>query len=173
MVPTWDLVLLIFLAVSLIYGFLMGREKVILTLLGAYVGLVIANQWATSAFGLITDNSSSVLNDQFISGNVSIFTVKVVLFVITILIIAFRGGLLAHSFMGGRGLMALLVQTGYSFLNAALIAASILEFLPVDVKARIVEGSLIAGPLVSAYAWWLVLPVILMAMTGFLSREDN
>jgi len=173
MVPTWDLVLLIFLAVSLIYGFLMGREKVILSLLGAYVGLVVANQWATSAFGLITNHSSTLLNDKFVSGNVSIFTVKVALFVVTILIIAFRGGLLAHSFMGGRGVVALLVQTGYSFLNATLIAASILEFLPPDVKARVVEGSMIAGPLVSAYAWWLILPVILMFVTGFLSRGDN
>ncbi|MBU1082862.1 hypothetical protein KKE14_00235 [Patescibacteria group bacterium] len=172
MVPTWDLVLLIFFGVSLIYGFLMGREKIILTLLGAYVGLVIANQWATSAFGLITNQSSTILNDKFVSGNVSIFTVKVALFVVTILVIAFRGGLLGHAFMGGRGIVSLFVQTGYSFLSAALIAASILEFLPLDVKSRIVEGSLIAGPLVSAYAWWLVLPVIMMAMTGFLSRED-
>jgi hypothetical protein len=173
MVPTWDLVLLIFFGVSLVYGFLMGREKVILTLLGAYVGLVIANQWATSAFGLITNHSSAVLNDQFVSGNVSIFTVKVALFLVTILIIAFRGGLLAHSFMGGRGIVALGIQTGYSLLNAALIAASILEFLPPDVKSRVVEGSVIAGPLVSAYAWWLILPVVLMALTGFLSRGDN
>lgn len=171
MVPTWDLVLLVFLGASLVYGFLMGQEKVIITLLGTYVGLVVANQWAASALGFLAGQSSSVLSSEWISGNVSIFTAKVILFTVTLLIIAMCGGLVTHSFMGG-GLMGLFIQLSYSFLSAALIASSILQFLPEDTKNQITEGSFIAAPLINYYSWWLVLPVLLIALTGFLARKE-
>src|SRR4030042_6374343 len=105
MVPTWDLVLLVFLGASVIYGFLMGQEKVLMTLLGAYVGLVIANQWGASAYGLLTGGQVTAISSEWIEGNVSVFTIKVVLFVAALWIVALRGGMLASAFVGGRGLM--------------------------------------------------------------------
>ncbi|OGB74333.1 hypothetical protein A2V68_01090 [candidate division Kazan bacterium RBG_13_50_9] len=172
MVPTWDLVLLVFLGASVIYGFLMGQEKVLMTLLGAYVGLVIANQWGASAYGLLTGGQVTAISSEWIEGNVSVFTIKVVLFVAALLIVALRGGMLASAFVGGRGLMGLVVQVGYSLLSAALIAGSILEFLPEETKLQITDGSLIAGPLLSYYSWLLVMPVLLMAIAGFLNRGE-
>jgi len=171
MVPTWDLVLLVFLGASLVYGFLMGQEKVIITLLGAYVGLVVANQWATSALGFLAGQSSPVLSNEWISGNISVFTTKVILFTVTLLIIAICGGLVTHSFMSG-GLIGLFIQLGYSFLSAALIASSVLQFLPEDTKNQITEGSFIVAPLIHYYSWWLVLPVLFIAVTRFLARKE-
>lgn len=163
--------MLVFLGASVIYGFLMGQEKVIVTLLGAYVGLVVANQWGASAYSLIT-GQDMVLSTEWIEGNISIFTVKVALFVLALLIVAVRGGALGYSLAGGRGLLGLGVQLGYSLLSAALVAGSILQFLPEETKTQITEGSLVAGPLVTHYAWLLILPVLLMAITGFLNRGE-
>ena len=100
MVPTWDLVLLVFLAASLVYGFLMGREKVIITLLGAYVGLVIANQWGAAAFSMISQENT-VINNGWMDGNLSIFVVKIVLFAAVMLLIAVKGNLMLNGAMGG------------------------------------------------------------------------
>lgn len=169
MVPTWDLVLLVFLGASLVYGFLMGREKVIITLLGAYVGLVIANQWGASAFTMLS-NQGAV--STWASGNLSVFVVKVVLFTVVLLLIALKGGLLAHGFGGSGGLMGLAVQTGYSLLNATLIASSVLNFLPEETKRQIVEGSTIAAPLVNFYSWWLILPLLFMIVASFISKSE-
>lgn len=170
MVPTWDLVILVFFAASLVYGFLMGREKILITLLGAYVGLVIANQWGASAFALLTGDAT-IFNDS-VSGTLSVFTVKVVLFALVILVVALKGGLLSHAFAGGRGLMGMATQVAFSLLSAALIAGSVIDFLPAETKNQIVEGSsLVVGPLVTYYAWWLILPIVVMAVTGFQHDE--
>lgn len=173
MVLTWDLVLIVFFVASIIYGFLIGREKIIVTLLGAYVGLVIANQWAGNALGWLTDQSTSpAIDGEWISGNISIFAIKVGLFIASLLIIALCSGLVVQSFMGGNGLMGLMVQLGYSLLSAALIAASIIQFLPEESKNQLVEGSGIASLLISYYAVILFMPVMLMLVGSFLSRRD-
>lgn len=171
MVPTWDLVLLVFLAASLIYGFLMGREKVIITLLGAYVGLVIANQWGAQAFSVLSQEND-MINNSWMSGNLSIFVVKVVLFAVVLLLIAMKGSLMLHGSMGGGGMMGFVVQTGYSILNAGLIASSILNFLPEETKAQVVSGSFIAAPLVNFYSWLLILPLLFMIVASFISKSE-
>ena len=171
MVPTWDLVLLVFLGASLVYGFLMGREKVIITLLGSYVGLVIANQWGASAFSMVSQENQ-VINNGWMDGNLSIFVVKVVLFAAVMLLIAMKGGVMLHGSMGGGGAMGFVVQAGYSVLNAALIASSILNFLPDETKQQVVSGSLIAAPLVNLYSWFLILPLIFMIVASLISKSE-
>ncbi len=173
MVLTWDLVLIVFFSASIVYGFLMGREKIVVTLLGAYVGLVIANQWAGSALGWLTDQSASpVIDGEWVSGNISIFAVKVFLFIASILIIALSSGLAVNSFIGGNSMMGLMIQLGYGLLGAALIAASIIQFLPNESRNQLLEGSSIASVLISYYAVLLFAPVALMLVGGFLSRRE-
>jgi len=169
MVPTWDLVLLVFFAASVVYGFLMGKDKIMVTILGAYVGLVIANQWGARVFSLVSEESA-VLNDSWIQGNLSVFIVKVVLFAIVLLIVALRGGLLTQ-ITGNNGVMGMVMPLVYSVFSAALIAASVLDFLPEDPRRQVIEKSIIAAPLVAYYSWWLILPIGLMLVTGWFSRE--
>jgi len=169
MVPTWDLVLLVFFAASIVYGFLMGKDKIMVTILGAYVGLVIANQWGARVFSLVSEESA-VLNDSWIQGNLSVFIVKVVLFAIVLLIVALRGGLLTQ-ITGNNGVMGMVMPLVYSVFSAALIAASVLDFLPEDTRRQVIEKSIIAAPLVAYYSWWLILPIGLMLVTGWFSRE--
>ena len=170
MVPTWDLVLVIFVGASLVYGFLMGRDRVVVTLLGAYVGLVIANQWAARALNFVTEQSP-ILSDELASENLSIFMTKVALFIGTILIIVLMGGFVTSIFARGHVAINLIIQLSYSFLSATLIAASIIEFLPEETKTQVIEGSSLIGTLVTYYSWWLALPVLLILVTGIFSRE--
>lgn len=169
MVPTWDLVLLVFFTASVVYGFLMGKDKIMVTILGTYVGLVIANQWGARVFNIVSEQSA-VLNDSWIKGNLSVFIVKVALFAIVLLIVALRGGLIPQ-FHANGGVLGMVMPLLYSVFSAALIAASILDFLPEETRNQVIEKSVIAAPLVAYYSWWLIIPVLLMFMTGWFSRE--
>ncbi|MFH1088317.1 MAG: hypothetical protein V1719_00565 [Patescibacteria group bacterium] len=169
MVPTWDLVLLVFFAASVVYGFLMGKDKIMVTILGAYVGLVIANQWGARVFSIVSEQSA-VLDDSWIKGNLSVFIVKVILFAVVLLIVALRCGMIPQIGNNG-GILGMVMPLLYSIFSAALIAASILDFLPEETRNQVVEKSIIAAPLVVYYSWWLILPIGLMLMTGWFSRE--
>ncbi|MFA5967254.1 MAG: hypothetical protein WC805_01930 [Patescibacteria group bacterium] len=167
--PTWDVVLLVFFAASLVYGFLLGKDKMMITILGAYVGLVIANQWGARVFELVSQQSG-VLDTSWMQGSLSIFVVKTALFALVILIIALKGGWLAHP-PGNMGIFGTVMPVVYSMLNAALISASILDFLPEETLKQVIEKSVIAGPLVAYYSWWLILPVVFILVSGWLTRE--
>jgi len=169
MVPTWDLVLLVFFAASLIYGFLLGKDKMMVTILGAYVGLVIANQWGARVFDLVS-KQSTVVNTEWMHGNLAVFVVKTALFALVLLIIALKGG---WSFRAlGGGIFGMIIPIMYSVFNAALIAASILDFLPEDTRAQVVNNSVIATQLVAYYSWWLILPVLLIFVSGWVARGE-
>ncbi len=169
MAPTWDLVLLVFFAASVVYGFLMGKDKTLITILGAYVGLVIANQWGARVFSLVS-SQTDVLNTGWMQGNLAIFFVKVILFALIILVIAQRGGWLAHA-PSTIGVFGMVMPLVYSVLSAALIAASILDFLPEETRKQVIEKSVVAAPLVAYYSWWLILPVLLIIVSGWFSKE--
>jgi len=169
MVPTWDLVLLVFFTASVVYGFLMGKDKIMVTILGAYVGLVIANQWGARVFSIVSEQSA-VLDDSWIKGNLSVFIVKVILFAIVLLIVAMRGGMIPQM-SGNGGILGMVMPLFYSVFSAALIAASILDFLPEETRNQVIENSIIAAPLVAYYSWWLILPIVLMLITGWFTRE--
>ena len=111
-----------------------------------------------------------MLNDSWIQGNLSVFIVKVVLFAIVLLIVALRGGLLTQ-ITGNNGVMGMVMPLVYSVFSAALIAASVLDFLPEDTRRQVIEKSIIAAPLVAYYSWWLILQIGLMLVTGWFSRE--
>lgn len=170
MLPTWDLVILVFFAASVVYGFLMGKDKILATILGAYVGLVIANQWGARVFNLVS-SQTGVLNTGWMHGSLSVFIVKVVLFALVLLVIAMKGNLLPHLPGSSNGIFGFAIPLVYSFLSAALIASSVLDFLPPDARGQIVEKSLIVAPLVAYYSWWLILPVIMMIVFGWFSKE--
>jgi len=170
MAPTWDLVLIVFFVASVIYGFLMGKDKIMVTILGAYVGLVIANQWGARVFEVVSQQSG-VLDTGWMHGNLSVFIVKVALFSLVLLIVALRSGWLTGILGGNAGVMGLAIPLVYGILSAALIAASILDFLPEETRQQVIEKSSLAAPLVAYYSWWLILPVILILVSGWFSKE--
>ncbi|MFH0912447.1 MAG: hypothetical protein V1807_02195 [Patescibacteria group bacterium] len=170
MVPTWDLVLLVFFAASLIYGFLMGKDKILVTILGAYVGLVIANQWGDRVFNFVAQQTE-ILNTGWMQGSLSIFVAKVVLFAFVLLIIAMKGGWLVRPVLGGGGVFGMVLPLVYSMASAVLIAASVLDFLPEETRGQVIEKSMVAAPLVHYYAVWLVLPVIIIWVSSWFTKE--
>jgi len=170
MVPSWDLVLLVFGGASVVYS-LMLREKVVVTLLAAYAGMIVADRWGVALYDVLTKQSTGVLNEQFVNGNVSVLTVQIALFAAVMLVIALRGGVLIHPDSVGIGFMSYLVLMLYGLLTAAVIASALLGFVPQEQLDQIYEGSKVAKQLVDYQAWLLVMPLILMLISGWGQKD--
>jgi hypothetical protein len=139
----------------------------VVTLLAAYAGMIVADRWGEALYHILTKQSGSVLNEQFVSGNISVLTVQIALFAIVMLIIALKGGVLIHPDSVGVGFMSYLVLIGYGLLTAALIASALLGFVPKAQLDQIYESSKIAKQLVDYQAWLLVFPLMLMMISGW------
>lgn len=171
MVPTWDIVLLAFGGASIVYG-LMLRERVIVTLLGAYAATVITNVWGIALYELVTNQSAAVLSDQIVNtDNISIFTMQMIIFAVVLLIIALKGGVLIHPESVGTGMMSMLVLVLYGLLSATLVASAVLGFLPQDQLAPMYENSATIRYLVDYQNWVLIAPLVVMLVSGWGHRE--
>lgn len=170
MVPTWDIVLLVFGGASVVYG-LMLRERVMVTILGAYAGMIVADRWGEALYQILTDQAPAIINQEIIGSNVSVLTVQIALFAIVLLIVALKGGVLIHPASLGVGIMSLGVLILYGVLGAALVASAVLGFLPSDQLSAIYEGSYIAKYLVDYQTWILIAPLIVMLLSGWGVRD--
>jgi hypothetical protein len=171
MIPNWDIVFLAFGGVSLVYG-LMLRERVVVTLLGGYAAMIVADRWGEALYKIVTEQGGHILNQNLIQGNVSVFTVQLVLFAIVMLIVALRGGVLIHPESMGVGFFSHIIQMIYGLLIAAMIASVVLGFVPVDQVQAIYDNSKIAKPLVDYQAWLLIAPLVLMFVSGWGHRDN-
>lgn len=171
MVPTWDIVLLAFGGASIVYG-LMLRERVIVTLLGAYAAMVITNVWGIAFYEMVTNQSAAVLSEQLVNtDNLSVFTMQMIVFSVVLLIIALKGGVLIHPDSVGTGMMSMLVLVLYGLLGAMLVASAILGFLPQDQLDIVYEGSNVARYLVDYQNWVLIAPLLVMLVSGWGQRD--
>jgi len=165
------LVLLVFFGLSVLYAFLL-RERVVVLLLAAYAAGLVADKWGDTIYQMISGQAGNILNQGLVVHSISVFSVQVALFALVLLVISLRGGLLVNPSTMGRGIWSLLIILGYGFLTAALIATSILNFLSPDIREAIIGGSALAKYLINYQAWWLILPLALMIVSGGRTSEE-
>lgn len=171
MSPSWDLVLLVFGGASVVYS-LMLREKVVVTVLAAYAAIIVADRWGVSLYKVISEESGEFLKKPLLDGGeLSIFTVQVVLFAVTMLVIALRGGVLIHPESVGRGFFSIFFLIAYGLATATMIASAIIGFMPPDYASQLYESSVMAKQLVDYQAWLLIAPLILMIVSGWGHRD--
>lgn len=166
-VPTWDLFLILFFIIGVAYGFILQRDKTVITLISVYVALVIT-QVLTGPIQEFFAGDRTILGQFFIKANVSTFTVQSVLFAGVIALVSAKSGISGRD---SGGLMSPIEVFGFSVLNTALIASSIFYFMPEAMRAGFDETSRIAHFLIQYHIWWMILPVVLLIITGF--RRGN
>lgn len=165
--PTWDLLIGLVFVLAIAYGFMLQREKVVVTLISIYVGLVMVSV-LTGTLQEFFAGDRALFNKVFIRGTTSPFAIQTGIFLGTIVALTARSGLSGGS---SRGLLSPIELFGYSLLNAALIIVSILSFLPDEMRSAILDSSHLGTLLVSFQGWLLVLPVLLLIVLGF--REKS
>lgn len=167
--PSWDLFIGLFFIVMIGYGFVLQRDKVIVTLLSIYVGLVIASGFTGSIQGFFA-GEQTIANSLFIRSDASPFAIQTAIFGLVIVLISAKSGLTGKS---TRGVLSPIELITYSALNAALILSIIFGFMDETSRTSIIESSKL-GALVMEYAKiWLIGPLIFMLLTGGLRRTNS
>lgn len=167
MSPSWDLLLGVFFIVSIGYSFVLQRDKVIVTLLAIYAGIVIASVVGGPLQGFF-NGDKTVANSLFIRANASPFSVQTGLFFITTIIISVRSGLSGRG--GARGALSPFELGLFSFLNSALILAAVFSFMSPEAVKEFATNSRIANLIIDKQSWWFVAPIIALIATGGLSK---
>jgi len=167
-VPSWDLFITLLVIIIVAYGVVMARERILVTLVSAYVGMVVANVWGSTIYDFFNGNRT-ILNKVWIRSSASLFFVQLIIFGLVIGVLSFRSGLTAK---GGKGLSTL-EHAAYSIMTAALVISSLISFMPQAQQVSVIQSSRIAHLIMTHQTWWVVLPLLLMVVTAGSKRGSS
>jgi len=165
--PSWNLFIIIFLAIATGYGFILQKEKAAATLISTYIALAVTSVWGESVYNLLSGNTI-LFNQVWLRANLNPFTVKVIIFGLFIVLLSLKGEYLSTR-TGTIGSVFVLFL--YSFLNAGLIVAAIISFMNEAARQSLLNQSQVANLIFKYYSWWIVLPAITLIVAGFKKRS--
>lgn len=165
--PTWDLFITLFFIIAVAFGFILQRDKVVLTTIAIYVALIVT-QTLTIPILQFFSGDRAFLNQVFIKGINNAFAIQTIVFAIVITIVTTKSGLEGK---GSSGILSPIELLAYSFLNAALIMSSIFFFMTEEIRQSFAATSKLANFIISHHTWWVVLPVMLLVALG-IKRGD-
>lgn len=146
---------------------MLQRDKVVVTLLAIYAGIVMANILGEPLQAFFQGDKT--IGDQlFIKANASPFTVQAGIFALTTILVSMRSGI-------GRGSsrpssLSTFELALFSFLNSALILTAIFSFMDPSGREQFAEISRIARVFIERETWWVLAPIIALIITGGLGR---
>lgn len=166
--PSWDLFVVLFLVITVAYGFLMQRERIVVTLVAAYIGIVMSSMFATAVQGFFT-GETPLLGKYFIAANLSPAQIQIGLFTLTMILVSTKGGIDAEK---GRGWLSPLELAGLSALTGTLIMTTLLGFLAPDQRSLLTDSSRLVMYLDHFHGIWTVAPIAALIGLGFRRRGD-
>lgn len=166
MTPSWDTFIMLFFIALTAYGFLLQRDKAVVTMISIYVALVLTSILTDPVQGFFA-GEKAIMNQVFIRSSANSFTIQSAIFLLTIGLISTKSGIEGRD-SGG----SVIEIFGFSFLNAALVVSTILFFMEPSQREAIVASSRLANILVNYQVWWIVLPVALLIITGFMRKSN-
>jgi len=167
--PSWDLLLTVFFIVSIGYSFVLQRDKVIVTLLAIYAGIVVASILGAPLQQFFVGDKT-IANQLFIKANTNSFTIQAGVFIITTVLVSLRAGIGRN---GTRSMLSTFELAIFSFLNTALILTAIFSFMDLPAREHFLTSSRIARVFISHQMWWMIAPIIALVATGGLGGRRS
>lgn len=164
--PSWDLFIVLFFIALVAYGFLMQRDKAVVTMISIYVAIVVTAVLA-GPVGQFFAGDKTIANQIYIKANANSFTIQTAIFLIIIVLVSAKSGIEGH---GSKS--SVMELFGFSLLNAALIITTILLYMDPAKREAVIHTSKIANLLIHYQTWWLVLPVVFLVFTGW-GKSDH
>ena len=166
MAMSWNIFFAFCVLVSILYGFILQRNKIILTLLNVYIALAVVNVVGEGFNNMLQKLGGVMLNGEIADRFVSLFITQTFLFVAIIIILTIRS---EHSkaMSDVKVSHPLVLSFVYSVLFALIVCTTIVSFLTPEVQAGIVAQSTILGWFLTYKSWWVILPVIMMIATSY------
>uniref|UniRef100_A0A7C4M2Q3 CvpA family protein n=1 Tax=candidate division CPR3 bacterium TaxID=2268181 RepID=A0A7C4M2Q3_UNCC3 len=173
MTATWDLFIIIFFIIAVIFGIAMGRERSMVGVIAAYIGLVVSNVWGNAVYNLIGgDTSAQVGNAVSFSATASPFFIKAGIFILVLVLLIVKGDFLKKAMTSHSGVSSIVISGIYSFLNAGIIVTALVSFLGDAQRTDLLTQSNLINLVQRYNVWWMVLPVALMIIMGFKDKEE-
>lgn len=160
-VPTWDLFLGIIIAITVLYGFMMQRDKIITAMLSCYMGMVVVSTWAEPIKSFF-EGKTTVAN-TWIQSDASPSTIKIILFAVVVGLVTAK----ADIALGRESSILAPIETiAYSLVAAILISATIFNYMPLASQDQIIASTNFVHFLKDYYAFWLISPIALIIFTS-------
>jgi hypothetical protein len=163
--PSWDLfIFLFFIVATFIYGFTLGRSRIMVLLVSTYMALALIK---TAPF-LVSTQDVTIGSSPF-------FIVKITAFIAMMLLIFF---FLSNSALR-RAFAAVDIQgktwqiIAFSMLHAGLLVSSVLSFIPPERRAVLLQATKTLFATDTALFLWTLAPIIVMMFVQDPEEEDD
>ncbi|MEI6039847.1 MAG: hypothetical protein WCP93_00665 [Candidatus Berkelbacteria bacterium] len=167
--PSWDLAISVIFLVGIAFGWILQKDKIIGTLLGVYVGLIMTQAFSGNIQKFF-QGDTTLFNQIWIRADASPFTVNVIIFALCIMIVSTRANVSSSK---SKGLLSPLEIVVYSVLTTGLILGSLAYFMPADARTPFIMTSRMAKFIIENYTFWLAAPVVFMVVSGFINKDKN
>ena len=161
--PTWDLFILIFfLAAVFLYGFSLGRDRIIIILMSIYISLTLIH-----AFPFTENNLAEIKFGES-------YVIQIGIFLAVVLIVFFlilRSAL--YSIFGGGSQGSWWQILLFSFLQVGLFLSVVLSFLPEEIISELapLTKQIFIGK--NVQFGWLLAPILAMVLVGRKGKIKN
>lgn len=175
---TWDLLIIIFVAVVITYSLIIGRGEATKVLVGSHLA-ALASQGIGMGLTETSARGDELLTTLGMSiGATTILTVKLLTFVLLLIGIAVYGGMTLDT-DGEQSIVDTAVAGALGFATALFLLLTLFAImgnlplahpnLPVASPLMpLMEQSVLASSVVSLQSFWLLLPTILLIGTSFI-----
>lgn len=176
---SWDLFILVFFGVVIAYSFIIGRNQTIKVIISTYMAILTADGIGNLLQTYLLPAAPSLQGEV---GDQALVLVKIFIFVLTIVILAIRGGFLVDMNSDQSMITRLLGNLSFGFLNAGLIVSTLLVYIT---GGSFVTGSIRAGfetnlyqesqfiqTFVNNYNIWFSLPVLALVLVSLFNRSE-
>lgn len=150
-VPSWDLFILLFFIVSVfVYGFALGRERILVVLVSIYIGFAVA-----AHLPYINENVSQKF------GFGPVFVMRLVVFLVVMVALFFLFSRM-NLFNGLGGKTNLPVVAVFSILHVGLFVCILLSFIPLTVLGQLSSVTKTIFTSEIGRFLWLIAPILAM-----------
>lgn len=171
--PTWDLFIILFFIIAVVFGIAMGRERSMVGVIASYIGLVVSNFLGNAVYDVIGGGASAQVGDSIsISGSTSPFFIKAGIFILILVLLMVKGDFLKRAITSHKDIKSILTSGVYSFLNAGLIIISLVSFLGDSQRSDLLSQSNFVTQITQYQVWWIVLPIFMMIVLGYKETEE-
>ena len=181
---SWDLFVIVFFAVVITYSFIIGKDESVKIIISTYIAIVAA-QGMGNLMERLSSESQPLFNVVGFTLDIQILaTTKLILFIVTIIFLAVRGGFEIDYQKEGSAIVDIVMTGIFGFVTAGIMLSTLMTFVA---DAPLLDKNIAQSPFIISIVaqshlmelmvlyqdLWFSLPAIILLTIGFMSGENE
>ncbi|PIQ75713.1 hypothetical protein COU78_02985 [Candidatus Peregrinibacteria bacterium CG10_big_fil_rev_8_21_14_0_10_49_24] len=181
---SWDLFVIVFFAIVITYSFIIGKHESVKIIISTYIAIVAAQGMGNLIERLSTE-SQPLFNIVGLSLDIQLLaTTKLLLFIVTIVFLAVRGGFEIEYQKEGSVPVDIVLTALFGFVTAGLMLSTLMTFVA---DAPLLDKNIAKSPFVISMVGqsrlmelmvlyqdlWFSLPAVILLVIGFMHSENE